>query len=147
MGMQLDGSIDAFQTNLYSKGMKLSEGNDKMDAGCRMYNGVFCGHNAQVFVYFNPYTKLVYRAKAVIHQYSLNEVSNLLSSFQTMLSEKYQECRTTEEGSGASKVVRYFPEQGEIDMYIINNADFYLHVDYCDYENMQKNNDRNKEDL
>ena len=68
MGIPLDGTITTFTTKLQAKGVKISPNNSKSGAGCRWFVGSFFGQSAEIYVYYNPTTKIVYRAKAVIER-------------------------------------------------------------------------------
>lgn len=69
MGIPMGGTITAFQNKLQAKGLKVSVESARMPAGQRGYKGTFSGEQAEILIWFNPRTKIVYRGKAMINRY------------------------------------------------------------------------------
>ena len=67
MGIPLNETINQFQTKLSAKGVTVDvAANKTIGVGCRTFKGFFSGKDAQIFVYYDENTKVVYRAKAVV---------------------------------------------------------------------------------
>ena len=67
MGIPLTGTITTFQTKLAAKGISYDKvASSQTESGVRCFKGVFSGEKANIYVYYNEKTKVVYRAKAVI---------------------------------------------------------------------------------
>ena len=67
MGIPLNGTINQFQTKLSTKSVTVDVATNKtIGVGCRAFKGSFSGKDAQIFVYYDESSKVVYRAKAVI---------------------------------------------------------------------------------
>lgn len=159
MGIPLNGTINLFQAKLAQKGVKVDAVvNKSIGKGCRAFKGSFSGKNAQIYVYYDESTMIVYRAKAVIE--ALNESINddNYSYFSTMLSAKYIDAvaKTGEVDSHESKTFLILNNSsdnpsllGEIDVYCSNfyNINFFVHVDYTDLDNSIKRESRNLDDL
>lgn len=158
MGIPLDGTINQFQAKLAAKGVTLDvAANKHVRVGARAFKGSFSGKNAQIFVYYDESSKVVYRAKAVIESYDINIWENNYNYFVNMLSTKYSDAYT-EEGKHENKeslsfhvpndelaVYKYL---GTIDVYRSTNLyTFTVHVDYSDTVNSIKHRNRNLDDL
>lgn len=66
MGIPLTGTITSFSTKLKAKGFTVSKYNKSAPKGVRLFDGTFFGNDASVYVYYDPRTSQVYRAKACI---------------------------------------------------------------------------------
>lgn len=160
MGIPLDGTINQFQAKLATKGVTLDVATNKhIRVGGRAFKGSFSGKNAQIFVYYDESSKVVYRAKAVIDTDDINIWENNYNYFVNMLSTKYSDAHT-EKGKHENKEALSFflPNDelalykylGVIDVYRSTDLDTYtfsVHVDYIDTVNKVKHEDRNMEDL
>lgn len=60
MGIPINGSIALFSTKLKSKGYTQLQGNNQLPIGIRGFHGVFAGEECELYVYYNPKTKIVY---------------------------------------------------------------------------------------
>lgn len=89
MGIPLDGKIKAFNKELQKKGFVLDELAGKMLDGTYIYNGIFAGERAQVFVNYDRKTKVVYCAAAIIKCYSKEQALGKYENMYDMLEEKY----------------------------------------------------------
>lgn len=66
MGVPLDGTISTFQKKIADKGVSYNPKLSKIfPVGCRAFDGIFAGHKAEIIVYYDNKSKIVYRAKAV----------------------------------------------------------------------------------
>lgn len=159
MGIPLNDTINQFQTKLTAKGFKLNTKlNKEIGSGCRSFLGSFSGEDATVFVYYNPKTKVVYRAKAVIECLNSEKGENKLNDFKYLISEKYPS-GIAEDGNqeGHPSFLLYLNDSkgkflGVIGLYITNNTysymdEVYLHIDYVDNKNDVDNSNRKLDDL
>ena len=89
MDIPLDGKISAFNKELKMKGFTQDELARKHIKGAYIYNGVFAGENAQVFIDYDSKTKIVYQACVIITRYSKESVTQLYENMRDMLEEKY----------------------------------------------------------
>lgn len=82
MGIPLNGTIDNFQAKLSAKGVYVDHAANKtMGIGCRVFKGMFSGKKANIYVYYNDRTKIVYRAKAVIQSSEMDLRNNNYNYF------------------------------------------------------------------
>jgi hypothetical protein len=157
MGIELSGTISDFQTKLLAKGLKVSPQSKQQPNGMRVYDGTFSGEDAQIVVWYNPRSKEVYRAKAVINRYGKDLVEQLMRNMERKLDAKYgTENKHSEEVEDdyLQKFVQhsYVEENGSIDLFIVSTGyssqtNFFLHVDYKDKENFTKNTKDEMDDL
>lgn len=146
MGIPLDGTISAFTAKLQVKGVKISPNNRNSSAGCRWLYGTFYGQDADIYVYYNPSTKIVYRAKAVISRQNLNQLKGLYGNISASIDSKYK--GRHKEGTYEGRESMHYDidlkisadyYEGTIDLYFSEDDDaYYLHVDYYDEANMRK---------
>ena len=162
MGIPLDGTITNFQAKLVQKGFKPdSELNKVLDVGVRAFTGgTFYGEKADIAVWYNPKTKIVYSAKVIIESQSENKTKNLLSSLGANIREKYdgrntletdrehgQDCHRFEIYSDVSLETLLgliYVYAGERKDYPYNQPIF---LEYCDYISAQKDREQDMEDL
>lgn len=157
MGIELSGTISDFQTKLLAKGLRVSPQSKQQPNGIRLYDGVFSGEDAQIVVWYNPRSKEVYRAKAIINRYGKDMVEQLMRNMERKLDAKYgTENKHSEkvEDDHLQKFVQhsYVEENGSIDLFIVSTGyssqtNFFLHIDYKDKENFTKNTQDEMDDL
>ena len=160
MGIPLNGTMSSFQTKLQSKGIKYdAEGSRQLKVGCRKYNGVFSGEKADIYVYYDEKTKIVYRAKAVITCLDKEKGENKFYDFKSMLKRKYVDGIVSEgeqDGHPSLSILvadsRLENSLGFVGMYITNPPysfmdEVYLHIDYEDIANRKANQNNNMDDL
>lgn len=157
MGIELNGTIADFQTKLLAKGLTVSPQSRQQPTGVRVFDGTFSGEDAQIVVWYNPRTKEVYRAKAVISRYGKDLVEQLQRSMERKLDAKYgTEYKQSEEveDDHLQKFMQhsYLVENGTIDLFIVSTgysaqSNFFLHVDYKDMVNFKKNTQDEMDDL
>ena len=160
MGIPLTGTITQFQQKLAAKGVtydkKMSE---KSAVGVRWFNGTFAGSKADIIVWYDADSKIVYGAKAVYECFSTNSRDNMYNDLKSMLSTKYSEesceegykdyhenytIRVTDEyGYSLIGVITLHCTQGEFPY----DDTYYVHVEYLDFENYSKNQDSKMNDL
>ena len=157
MGIELNGTITDFKTKLAAKGLTLSKINNQYPTGMRVYDGIFSGEKAEIIVWYNPRSKQVYRAKAVISREGEDLIKQLKSSFEDKLDLKYgTDSKSTNnvEDQYLHKFDQhsYFVGNGSVDLFIVSTGytshdTFYLHVDYKDLVNYTKNTADEMDDL
>lgn len=159
MGIPLNGTILQFQQKLVAKGCRHDTRTSSVfPNGIRAFNGSFAGHKADIYVYYDETTKIVYRAKAVItcngeniRDVQFNDIKNLLDTkYGTLFSQK-----DTQEGFD-SYLFPILSEQsseiiGSVAIYVTENQygyhEYSLHVDYYDSNNNQKHERKRLEDI
>lgn len=150
MGIPLDGTISTFTTKLKAKGVKISPNNSQSSAGCRWFVGSFFGQSAKIYVYYNPTTKIVYRAKAVIEGDKFERLKDIYDEISASIDSKYLG-RHKEDTYEGRISVRYDIDlessanfyEGAIDLFFSDNGltyytTYYLHIDYYDEVNRRK---------
>ncbi|MFA4046769.1 hypothetical protein HPS54_11865 [Prevotella sp. PCHR] len=157
MGIPMGGTITAFQNKLQAKGLKVSVESARMPAGQRGYKGTFSGEQAEILIWFNPRTKIVYRGKAMINRYGKEFILGVLSEMESKLDLKYPDAEKytdtfKDDYSHELRSVAYKLPTGRIDLFItgesyIDSGKFYLHIDYHDAINDFKNTLDEMEDL
>lgn len=150
MGIPLDGTISTFTTKLQAKGVKISPNNNKSGVGCRWFIGTFYGESAEIYVYYNPTTKIVYRAKAVIERDKFDLLKDIYDEISASIDSKYlgRHKEYTHEGRVS---IHYDIDletsadfyEGVIDLFFTDNGlkyytTYYLHIDYYDEVNRRK---------
>lgn len=157
MGIEINGTIASFQEKLLSKGVSVSPMTKNYPNGMRAYSGTFSGEKADIVVWYNPRSKQVYRAKAMITRYGKDRIEQLMGDMERKLNLKYG---TTDKYSETIKDDHlhefeqhsYTIDNGTIDLFITSSsysshADFVLHVDYKDKTNYVLNTMDEMDDL
>ena len=162
MDIPVTGTITQFQSKIEAKGVKYDKTTSNLfPAGTRAFKGTFAGEKAEIYVYYDPSTKIVYRAKAVVTCETASICENKYQEFKSLLSSKYNcfEQIGDLEGheSNTYVIAKDNPTSmddliGAIQIYV-SKPDFiylderYLHIDYTDYPNSQKADDSKMKDL
>lgn len=162
MGIPLNGSIDAFQQKLIAKGLTYDK--EGSHPGVRRFDGVFCGYDARVIVYYDTKTKVVYGAKAVISDEDMNYIERRYEEIYRMLEKKYKgSCYNIYEVQGRDELEVYVLKDitddcdsedylGIINLYITKFEGNYLksydlHIEYTDRINESKYQSSKESDL
>lgn len=103
MGIPIDGKISSFDKELQKKGFKLDDIMGKSLEDAYIYNGIFAGENAQIYVNYDVKSKIVYQAVVIIKRSTKESVTRLYQDIRDMLEEKYSQ----DEG------VRFIEDQNE----------------------------------
>lgn len=103
MGIPIDGKISSFDKELQKKGFKLDDIMGKSLEDAYIYNGIFAGENAQIYVNYDVKSKIVYQAVVIIKRSTKESVTRLYQDMRDMLEEKYSQ----DEG------VRFIEDQNE----------------------------------
>lgn len=158
MGIPLTGTIAQFQQRLAAKGIKYDKGiSQQLPAGVRMFNGTFAGEKAQFYIYYDPSSKIVYKAKTVSGFPDANSCNTRYEELKSSLSTKYSEAETETyyENGHESFYYRLYDKgnpSGVICIYVSNNSYSYpfnheVNIEYIDYVNYLKNDDSKMDDL
>lgn len=159
MGIPLNGTITQFQQKLTAKGVKYEKhASEILSAGTRAFTGTFTGENASFLVSYDPSTKIVYRATAIMGYSSASVCDIKFEKMKSMLSSKYPDAITVtdfENGHEKYRFTIYDSKQkplGVIQLFIGSNVHAYpqeyeLYIDYTDYENYEKNDNSKMRDL
>lgn len=159
MGIPLNGTIQQFHQKLVAKGCrhdaKLSS---LLSKGTRVFKGSFADKNADIFVYYDESTKIVYRAKAVIICSGDNIRDVQFEDFKNLLDTKYGTLLSNK-GTKENYDAYSYPIFSETTDYMIGRVDLYvskqefgyheytLHVDYFDDINTKKHDRKRLEDI
>ena len=153
MGIPLTGTISAFHQKLVAKGLKHDvEGSQNIGPGTRKFTGTFYGKNANIYVKYNPTTKIVYGAYAVITYYSEDSMKSGYAELKSALSEKYPNAYEYEGEFDGYDYISYYVNGGCIDLYCSKYDETYptqywLYIDYRDAINSEKNDKQKSNDL
>lgn len=157
MGFELNGTISDYHKKLLSKGLQISANNSSLPVGQRSYQGIFSGNDAEIVVWYNPRTKNVYRAKAIIKRKGKNLIQQLQSDIKAKLDAKYMSATKSQELVKDDYMHEFYQysyslPNGMIGLFITstnysNLNDFYLHIDYIDRENNLKSKIDEMDDL
>ena len=160
MGIPLNGTIDRFQAKLSAKGVYVNHvANKTIGVGCRVFKGSFSGKKADIYVYYNDKTKIVYRAKAVIEASEKEFQDNNYKYFESMLNAKYSYAETEKGNHDNHESISwlvptldensFYKYLGVIDLYCSSYSylQYSVHVDYTDTVNKQKSDNQNMDDL
>lgn len=164
MGIPINGTINEFQNKLLAKGFRVDTFSKSIPLGTRMFNGMFMGKKADIYVYYIPVTKTVYRAKACIEKEDEKQIKSLYDETQSMLEDKYIGFSKSDTQDGFDSwglLVSRYPEDenaiwhrsyGVINLYISKYTESYpitytLHIDYIDQINSDKNTNTMQDDL
>ena len=153
MGIPLNGTISAFHQKLVAKGCKHDvEVSNAVGAGGRAFDGTFFGEKANIYVYYNAKTKVVYRAKACIDRSSEDDIIRKYNEVKSALEEKYPNAYMDKREDFGYESLSFYTDQGAIGLYVIKYDDVYpteytLHIDYTDDVNFKKNENSKMNDL
>ena len=147
MGIPMGISISSFQSKLEAKGVKYDKASKQLPSGSRMFQGTFAGHKAQIFVYYDPSTKLVYRTKACVEREDKPALDQVFFDFISMFAEKFGEenvatpMQSQDQDKRQSHLKGYssrnidlhysgvFTENGRIDIYeVVSDPDYIIHI-------------------
>ena len=97
MGVELNGTLSDFTSKLNAKGLTVDRQASQRHPDVRFFDGYFFKQKCSIIVYYDPKTKLVYRAKAIVDFSSLSQAKNYLNQVLDGLASKYGEGYTIEE--------------------------------------------------
>ena len=159
MGIPLNGTIQQFHQKLVAKGCRHdARASSYLPNGTRAFDGSFAGKKADIYVYYDETTKIVYRAKAVIACNGENIRDTEFNDIKDLLDTKYgalNSYKDTQEGYD-SYLYLIFSERsddaiGSVGIYVSEREygfhEYSLHVDYYDNSNLQKHDRKRLEDI
>lgn len=162
MGIPLNGTITQFQQKLTAKGVKYDKRASQLTpSGVRAFTGNFAGEKAEIYVYYDPASKVVYRAKAVITYPTEDICDSHYYEFKSLLSSKYPDAYCEEGYQDEHESYLFVVSQkgigelrdihGTIGIYVSETLyEIYernLHIDYTDYLNSIDNDNSKMRDL
>jgi hypothetical protein len=123
-----------------------------MGVGSRVFTGTFFGEEADIHVYYNVTTKVVYRAKAVINRSSEDMIIQKYNEVKSALEEKYPDAYISEGEQDGKESVGFYTDHGVIGLYVskydgYSETSYGLHIDYYDDVNFKKNEKSKREVL
>lgn len=159
MGIPINGNISAFTTKLNTKGFKSTPNN--LPVGTKTFSGLYFGENADLYVFYIPTTKIVYRVKVAIECYNAKYAETLRDNFKEACATKFGEAdifegnndgRTAyhvkmsdwdniimDEPKGEGYAIGFsVPCYGYIDIYISSDYPDVLQIDFYDRNNYEK---------
>jgi hypothetical protein len=152
MGIPLNGTISSFQTKLAAKGIKPQvELNPSLRAGCRAFSGYFAGHEADIYVYYDISTKIVYRAKACVNETIETVFEQRYQEFKSLVESKYNGYKE-ESTQDSHECVYIFTQLGTVSIYTSKHTNVYptryvVHIDYEDDINTTRNKKSQLDDI
>lgn len=160
MGIPLTGTITQFQQKLAAKGVTHDKKTSAtVPVGTRFFTGTFAGSKADIVVWYDADTKIVYGAKAVYECYSTSTRDNKYDDLKQMLSTKYSEesCEESYKNGHDAYTVKVTDDYGESLLGIISlyctqgefpyDDSYFVHVEYLDAQNYVKNQNSKMNDL
>ena len=86
IGIPINGDINTFQSKISSKGFRpYKELNQLVPNGIRAFRGDFAGEPANVIVFYNPQTKIVYKVRAAINKEDEASKNRLVVRFENAI--------------------------------------------------------------
>lgn len=167
MGIPITGTIAQFQVKLVAKGCTYDKvASSSITVGTRAFKGYLAGNKVDIYAYYNTQTKIVYRVKAVINGLSEDLATQKYNELKSFLTVKYDSRYTKTSSFEGKEFIQYLalrdkntsidPENlpsrlsdvafGVIKLYISKDLEdwnspynYYLHIDYYDQINSEKN--------
>lgn len=167
MGIPITGTIAQFQAKLVAKGCTYDKvASSSITVGTRAFKGYLAGNKVDIYAYYNTQTKIVYRVKAVINGISEGLATQKYNELKSFLTVKYDSRYTKTSSFEGKEIIQYLalrdkntsidPENlpsrlsdvafGVIKLYISKDLEdwnspynYYLHIDYYDQINSEKN--------
>lgn len=165
MGIPINGTITTFQSRLSQKGFKPSLSNKNLPLGVRRFEGYFTNKKADVIVFYNNQSKVVYMCRVIFDRTydSMEEVKDAFESYKESLKDKYTGAFTSDMMDEEDrKPNKYFlailKTPGDPDSVILGFVElmiedgeyasqYKLWIDYTDATNYTKNENANNNDL
>ena len=160
MGIPLTGTITQFQAKLKAKGVTIDAAlNKTVEAGARVFKGSFSGHKANIIVFYDTSSKIVYRTKVMFLSIDEQVLIDKYYYFADLFRQKYTKADINTEinDNGYEATLLFIPATepnseykyvGKIEMYRDYGAyTGELHIDYTDTINSAAINSRNLDDL
>ena len=149
LGIPLDGTIQQFQENLTGNGCSFDQKTSSLlPTGVRTFKGVFAGHDAQLFVFYDETTNLVYQAQAVITCHGEEACEEVFHDINNQLQAKYGTLLSTKsiqfghESYGYSILSEQRVVMGDAGIFVTKNEntpdEYSVYVQYTDTANMRE---------
>lgn len=156
-GIPLDLTISQFSAKLKKKNFIINNKKSATKEPVRYFKGKFFGEDCDLLIFYNPNSKIVYRAKVIIDCYSRHACDNLISELKEGYNRKYGELKYEEFSvDGLPGWRRFFVDEnfssendgsigylviGEVQMWIAYYSytnEYSVHIDYYDAVNVGK---------
>ncbi|MBR3445155.1 MAG: hypothetical protein IKH14_04715 [Prevotella sp.] len=155
IGIPLDGTITQFQQKLLAKGYTIRKDvNAILPIGTRAFKGTFIGRKANIAVYYDETSKIVYAAKAYFDDLTENRAKEELENVKELLEQKYPDAYISELEENHLPKISLLTFIGTIQIYIQKSESFLsypyiysLHIQYNDIKNSAKHEDNIMDDL
>ncbi len=157
MGIPLNGTITQFQQKLTAKGVKYDKAaSQQMPSGVRYFKGTFAGEKANILIYYDPSSKIVYKAKAVMGYPTASSCDTKYEDLKSLLSAKYADAETETDYQDGHESFYYRVNDngnlGVICIYVSNNIfaypyEYEVNIEYVDFANYLMNDFSKMEDL
>lgn len=176
MGIPIAGTLSQFQAKLIAKGCKVNkQASAYSPNGQRVLNGTFAGKKANIIIFYDTKSKLVYRAKAILNGISEDMAEQEYNSFKNLLYQKYGDKHTYLHTKDYKESITFLVTKpgvgddidfenlenisdvayGTIDVFILKDTEdwmrdpynYNLHIDYNDVLSNIKHNEGALNDL
>lgn len=150
MGIPIDGSIEAFETKLKTKGFEKSKDFGEINTRYeRWYDGRFAGEDVLLSVHCTK-TDLVYCTNVLLFFETLDYAKKKWEYYVSVIEEKYKDKIVNKRIQGTDNI-RYEMEAGDIDVFYeksdFKSYKYKLYLMYLDRKNTTIKNEMNKEDI
>lgn len=150
-GIPLTGSITDFQKLLEAKGVRPNtEMNRITPVGVRCFNGDFAGYDADIFIYYDKLSKIVYKGKACITKTDKELATKIYNQIKDLVEYKFKKMDVTHVAS-LDPFGKFYANG---DVYVLftesnNNqtTEYTVTIEYIDRINSKKLLDRILEDI
>lgn len=156
MGIPLNGTITQFQSKLQGKGfIPNTRLNPHIAVGTRAFTGgTFIGKKAEVGVYYDAGTKIVYGAKAYFEDYTEDSAKEEIEYLKNLLQQKYEDDLFLDDIKNDLPCFTIITALGSIYVYSMKNDSmrgypyhYSVHLEYTDYKNSGKHKNSIMDDL
>lgn len=175
MGIPITGTVNQFQAKLAAKGCTVDKSTSAtLPVGVRMMKGTFAGNKADIFIYYDTQTKIVYRTKAVMGGNTKDVADQKYDDLKSLLTRKYGENSMETGTKDEHEATTFFSLKpnalgtsdvqygeisdtayGRIDLYVTKDEEewirhpynYNVHIDYEDALNSNKHDNQKLEDL
>lgn len=90
MNIPMDGTISNFQNKLTAKGITLNRSkSQETPKGQRIFNGIFQGRNAEIKVFYNRKTNIVYKIEVQIDSKNQDVIQKILDQSNSQIEQSY----------------------------------------------------------
>lgn len=163
MGIPINGNINAFQTRIAQKGIKVSYRNKTAPAGVRIFEGYFSNEKADIIVFYNVKTKNIYQCRVAFEKVfeTIDAAQTKYDYYKVQLNQKYDGLTSDmidemkSDTSFSIAVIQPPVREGALLLGYIElcirelgyNLGYSLWIDYIDRKNSTNNEEENTNDL